>query len=96
MPKAYWVARVNIKDPDIYRFYMEAAPSVLRKHTGRILARGDKAEQLEGQEYHRHVIVEFDSMEDALNCYHSPEYQTAREFRNGIADVETVIVEGVD
>ncbi|EEA94501.1 conserved hypothetical protein [Pseudovibrio sp. JE062] len=96
MAKAYWVSRINIKDPETYRFYTEAAPSILRKYGGTILARGEKAEQMEGEKHHRHVIAEFESMDAAMTCYNSPEYRVARDFRRGIADVETVIVEGLD
>ena len=34
--------------------------------------------------------------ETALACYHSPEYAKAKEFRQGRADMNIVIVEGYD
>ena len=50
---------------------------------------------MEGQGHARNVVIEFDSLQDALDCYNSPEYQAAKANRKdaGIADI--VIVEGV-
>ena len=40
-------------------------------------------------------MIEFASMEDALACYHSPEYQAAREHRIDAGIPNITIVEGV-
>ena len=31
MPKAYWIARVTVTDPDQYKLYAEATPAAFRK-----------------------------------------------------------------
>ncbi len=94
--KAYWVAHVTVTDPDPYSKYAKAAGPVFEKFGARILARGGRAEQLEGGGRPRNVVIEFSSMEQALACYNSPEYQAAREHRvdAGIADL--VIIEGAE
>ena len=93
--KAYWIARVTVSNPDQYKFYAEAAPEAFRKYNARFLARGGRCEQLEGQGRPRNVVVEFDSFEDAVACYNSPEYQAAKARRQGAGEAEIVIVEGV-
>ncbi|MNW18108.1 hypothetical protein D3C71_2175390 [compost metagenome] len=44
----------------------------------------------------RSVVIEFDSYEQALACYRSPEYQEACSHRQGVAKAEVIIVEGVE
>jgi uncharacterized protein (DUF1330 family) len=93
--KAYWIAHVTVTDPDQYRHYAEAAPEAFRKHNGRFLARAGRYEQLEGAGRPRNVVIEFDSLEDAVACYNSPEYQAAKARRQGVAEADIVIVEGM-
>ena len=93
--KAYWIAQVTVNDPEQYRLYAESAPEAFRKYKARILARGGRCEQLEGSGRPRNVVIEFDSFEDALACYNSPEYQAAKARRQGAGEADIVIVEGV-
>ena len=46
-----------------------------------------------GRRKDRHVVIEFDSYEQALACYDSPEYQSAAKFRDQGAQVDLVIIE---
>jgi len=93
--KAYWIAHVTVNSPDDYRVYAEASPEAFRKYNARVLARGGRCEQLEGEGRPRNVVIEFDSFEDALACYDSPEYQAAKAKRQGAGEADIVIVEGV-
>ncbi len=93
--KAYWIAHVTVMDQDRYRHYADAAPEAFRKYKARFLARGGRSEQLEGDGRPRNVVIEFDSFEDAVACYNSPEYQAAKAKREGVGEVDVVIVEGV-
>lgn len=95
MPKAYWVARVTVTEPDTYKLYAEAAPEAFKRYNARVLARGGRAQQLEGDGRPRNVVIEFPSFEEAIACYNSEEYQAARKHRQDAGDAEIVIVEGV-
>ena len=95
MPKGYVVTRVDIKDPDAYARYAAAATEVIAAHGGRMLARGGRHEALEGQARGRNVVLEFDSYEAARAYFYSADYQAARALRQGAADIEMVLVEGV-
>lgn len=95
MPKAYWIARVTVSDPDQYKHYAEATPTAFTKYGARILARGGRYNQLEGDGRPRNVVIEFPSYDDAVACYNSPEYQAAKAKRKGAGIAEIVIVEGV-
>jgi uncharacterized protein (DUF1330 family) len=94
--KAYWIAHVTVTNPDQYKFYAEGAGLAFRKYDARILARGGKYKQLEGEGRPRNVVVEFPSFEKAIACYNSPEYQDAKAKRIGAGIAEIVIVEGAE
>ena len=95
---AYWVARAKINDPVEYKKYTDLVPDILKKFGGKVLARGGKYQNLEGPEtFERHIVVEFPSLEQALACHKSLEYQEARKYRlNGVGHNELVIVEAGD
>lgn len=95
MPKAYWIAHVTVSNPDQYKLYAEAAPLAFRKYGATILARGGAHEQLEGNGRPRNVVIEFPSLQSALECYRSEEYQSAKAKRKGAGEADIVIVEGV-
>ena len=95
MPKGYLIARVDITDPKAYAAYAEVAGKAIAKHGVKLLARGGRFEALEGTARARNVVLECESYEAARAFYFSPEYSGARAMREGAAQVEYVLVEGV-
>jgi uncharacterized protein (DUF1330 family) len=95
MPKAYWIAHVTVTVPDQYKHYASDAPVAFKKYGATILARGGSSQQMEGQGRPRNVVIEFPSLQAALDCYNSAEYQAARAKRIGAGEADIVIVEGV-
>lgn len=96
MPKCYWIARVDVRDAEAYKKYVETGRPAYERNGAKFLARGGKTEVLEGNARARNVVVEFPSMEAALACYNSPEYTEARKIRQSVSDGEFVLVEGVE
>ena len=96
MAKGYWIARVDVRDPERYTDYVTTAKPAFEQYGAKFLARGGAYDQLEGNARARNVVIEFPSMEAARACYDSPEYQTAKAIRQAVADAEMVIVEGYD
>lgn len=95
MPKGYIVARVTVNDPEAYARYAKGAGEAMKIYGCTVLARGGRCEALEGEARARNVILEFDSFDTARAYFHSPEYQAARQHRDGKATGEFVLVEGV-
>ena len=94
--KAYWIAHVNVTDPDQYSQYTQRAPAAFALYGGKLLARGGRSEAMEGRPTpQRSVVIEFDSYEQALACYHSEQYQEAKRHREGVARAQIIIVEGM-
>jgi uncharacterized protein (DUF1330 family) len=95
MTKAYWIARVDIHDPDAYKNYVTGNAAAFSKYRATFLVRAGKSEVLEGTGRSRNVVVEFPDYDTAVACYHSPEYQEAMKHRmNGVAEADLVVVEG--
>ena len=95
MPKGYWIARVDVRDAEHYKDYVAASKIAFDKYGAKFLARGGEHEKAEGAGRGRNVIIEFESLKVAHDCYHSPEYQRAAAIRQKVADGEIVLVEGV-
>ena len=95
---AYWVARSKINDPVQYKKYTDPLRPIFDKYGGKVLARGGRFQIMEGPEkFHRFVVIEFPSFDQAVACFNSPEYQSAAAHRRGGAgEVENVIVDGGD
>ena len=94
MTKAYWVAHVDVADPDVYARYREANAEPFARFGARFLVRGAPQQQVEGHSRARTVVIEFPDMAAALACYHSPEYQAAKAIRDPVSTADTVILEG--
>lgn len=92
--KGYWIALVQVADPDTYRRYVETNAAAFAKFGARFIVRAGRHEDPEGSTGNRHVVVEFDSYQTALACYASPEYQDALKFRRAASTGHFVIVEG--
>lgn len=92
---AYWIARMTVTEPTVYALYASAATRAFGEFGARVLARGGEAHQLEGEGRPRNVVIEFDSLEQALACYRSEAYQAARAHRTEAGVGEIVIVDGV-
>jgi uncharacterized protein (DUF1330 family) len=96
MTKAYWIARIDVRDAERYKDYISTARPAFERFGAKFLVRGGEVHSLEGQARARNVVIEFESLQKALDCYNSPDYQDAQKIRAEVADGELMIVEGVD
>lgn len=96
MAKGYWIARVDVSDPEEYKKYVAANAVAFAKYGARFLVRGGTFELKEGTSRQRNVVVEFDSYEKALECWNSPEYQHALALRLPVSDGDVMVIQGYD
>lgn len=92
--KGYIIAHVQIHDHNAFESYLAIGLPSLDKFGGRQLVLGGQYKIMEGQDKERHVVIEFDSYQQAFDCYNSPEYQAAAAIRRRYADTDLVVVEG--
>ena len=96
MAKAYWVATYrSISNPDAMRAYGELAGPAIQAGGGRFLARGTAVQAYESGILQRVVVIEFDSVEQAITTHDSEAYQNAIRALSGGADRDIRIVEGL-
>lgn len=95
MPTALWIAHVHVTDPDAYGIYAAGAGPAIAAHGGVFLARGGRYVQLEGNDRSRNVVARFPSLEAAVACYNSPEYQAALAHAKGASVRDLMVVEEI-
>ncbi|ARE41677.1 hypothetical protein RGUI_3536 [Rhodovulum sp. P5] len=93
---ALWIAHVTVTDAEAYGKYAELAGPAIAKHGGEFIARGGRFVQLEGKERPRNVVARFPSVEAAVDCYNSPDYQAALDHARGASERELMVVETSD
>jgi len=96
MAKAYWVATYReIRDPEKLAAYAALAGPALAAKGGRTLARALPAKVYEMAVHQRVVLIEFESVEQAVAAHDSADYQAALKLLGDSVDRELRIVEGV-
>lgn len=93
---ALWIAHVTVTDSEAYGKYAELAGPAIAIHGGEFIARGGRFVQLEGKERPRNVVARFPSVDAAVDCYNSPEYQAALNHARGASERELMVVETTD
>lgn len=96
MPKGYWIARVDVHDPETYKNYIASNQIAFANYGGNYLVRGTPFDDIEGTSRSRNVVIEFPSIEVARACYNSPEYQQSVAFRKASAVADLIIIEGYE
>lgn len=92
--KGYWIVHITVIDAQNDPRYIAADASVFAQFKARFLVRGGRYSAVEGAARQRHVVIEFETNDAALSCYHSPEYQAAARLRQTYAESEVLILEG--
>ena len=95
MAKAYWIACYReISDPAKLAAYAKLALPAIEAGGGRILARGVAAQAYEDGRVERTVLIEFDSVEQAVAAHDSVAYQAALAVLKGGVVRDLRIVQG--
>lgn len=92
---AYVIGEIDVTDPATYDEYRKQVLATVQKHGGRFLARGGRAETLEGGAAPKRVVVlEFPSYQQALEWYRSAEYAPLIKLRQRASRGRLLLVEG--
>ncbi len=93
---ALWIGHVEVTDADGYAEYAAKAAQVLPSKGGVFIARGGRYQQMEGKDHARNVVIRFETFEQAIACYRSPEYQAITGQAQACSNRSVVIVETDD
>ena len=75
MANAYWICFYrSIDDPDALDAYAKLARPAIAAAGGRFLARGGVAKVYEAGLSQRTVLIEFDTVQQAIDAHDSPAY----------------------
>ena len=97
MRKGYFIAHLDVTQPDSYTPYRDKAPATVTQYGGTYLTRGGDSETMEGDALpSRTVVLEFPSVKAAKAWYNSSEYQEISGIRHANATGFAQIVEGAD
>lgn len=92
---AYFVVYQNVTHPEQYKEYFSAVVPVIDRCGGRLIAQGTP-EAVEGtMPWQRVVVLEWRSRQKFLDFWHSNEYAEIKKLRQGAADWQAAIIEGV-
>ncbi len=93
MPKAYWVTTYRaVRDADKLAAYANLAGPALIAAGGRFLVRGEPSTVYELGLMQRTVVLEFETVEQAVAAHDSPAYQAALAALDDGADRDIRIV----
>lgn len=96
MAKAYWIAFYrSVKNQEKFGEYAKMAGPAIQSAGGRFLIRGNPAKVYESGLNQRVVMVEFDSLQQAIAAHDGAGYQAALKVLGDAVDREIRIVEGV-
>lgn len=94
MSKAYWIAAYRaVKNADALAAYGKLAGPAIQGGGGRFLARGLPAQVYEQGLQERTIVIEFDSLEQAIATHDGAAYQAALEALGDGADRDIRIIE---
>jgi uncharacterized protein (DUF1330 family) len=96
MAKAYWISSYrSVSDLDKLAAYAKLAGPAIAAGGGRFMARGMPAKTYEAGLQQRTVMIEFESVAQAMATHDSPAYQEALAALGNGAERDIRIVEGV-
>src|SRR5262245_47919999 len=96
MAKGYWITFYqSVSNLEALTKYAGLAAPLIQSKGGRILARGNAVKAYEEGIAQRAVVIEFDSVQDAITAFESAEYQEVAAILIGAARRDIRIVEGV-
>ncbi len=95
MSKAYWISTYRaVNDPERLAAYAKLAGPALTAGGGVFLARGEPAAVFELGLRQRTVLLEFESVAQAVAAHDSPAYKAALDALGNGAEREIRIIEG--
>jgi uncharacterized protein (DUF1330 family) len=92
----YIMIDLEITDPEGFQEYIKLASPTVQQYGGKVIIGATAPEVLEGDWHpNRLAVGEFESVEQALRWYNSPEYTPAKALRFKVAKSKAIAVQGL-
>jgi len=93
---AYFIAQVNVHDPEEYEKYRSKFMPILQQYGGEVAAVDREVKIIEGEWPHQGtVILKFPDEEQATKWYYSPEYQGIIQDRINSTNTNLILMKGM-
>ena len=97
MPKAYWIAAYHaIHDQEKFDAYLKLAGPAIEAAGGRFIARGPAAKVYEAGILQRTTLIEFETLQAAIDLHDGPAYQAALKALDGAVTRDLRLVEAME
>ena len=91
----YFIADIEVTDPEVFEEYRKKAAPIIEKYGGRYLVRGGEPEAVEGDwNPSRIVVLEFPSEEHLKTFATAPDYEPVAAIRHRSANTNAIMVQG--
>ncbi len=92
---AYLIVYETITDPSRFSQYVKTVDPVITRRGGRLMASGPP-DVVEGEfPLERALVFEWPTRQAASDFWHSEEYTEIKKLREGAAEIQAIIIEGV-
>ncbi|MEN6374797.1 MAG: DUF1330 domain-containing protein [Smithella sp.] len=94
MKKIVFVVIIEeIHDQKMYTDYIKQVVSIIETHNGEYIARSNKITPFAGEKPQRSIVIGFDSMDEARNCFFSEEYEKIKHLRENSTESRAYFIE---
>lgn len=93
-PRGYWMARLDVTDPEAFERTRAAGDAAIAAFGGWYVVHGGRSTVLAGKGRSIYAVVAFPDLASAQACYHSFAYQQSLSHRKVAADGDLIIISG--
>jgi uncharacterized protein (DUF1330 family) len=83
----------EIYNQEMYANYIRQVVKIIQSHNGEYIARSNKISPLTGSKPERAIVIAFDSMKEAKECFFSEEYEKIKHFRENSTKSRAFFIE---
>jgi uncharacterized protein (DUF1330 family) len=83
----------EIYDQEMYTNYIKQVVKIIQAHNGEYIARSNKIIPFSGDKPERSIIIAFNSMEEAEECFFSEEYKKIKHLRENSTKSRAFFIE---
>ena len=88
------LVEITVKDQALYEQYLEQIPPVIRKYKGHYVVRSSNITPVAGDwKPDRIIMMEFDTRNELVACFRSPEYAALGPLREQSAVTRSIVIE---
>jgi len=95
---AYMLVSAKIYNPNQFAEYGKKMEQLIKIYSGEYLAKGSISDILEGyfDKSRKILIAKYPTLEQIHDMWNSEEYKKIKKIRKDVADVDVIIIDGID